>query len=218
MKRLALLYIFGLAILVLPVTKAIAQSTVSADARAVLDKNPQLRKVQDFPNIQFYPNVDQTRDGVTNGLYIQNCSLGPVRHMNVEPNNKPKCLVVVFRGSPHSYESGYDKIRTFEAVLAPNSSKVTRVYETHLMPPANTHNSVRGTQWGRLMAEFDVSGHVVSGPGAIFSSANAQPTTALGTVMGEQPSQSNPSAPQSPADTLFDNIKKVIPIPNLPKF
>ncbi len=150
-----------LVFLAFPMLYGNAQAGVTEDTRIVLDQNPQLRKVEGFPNYRWNKRRTAIEGDLGPSARIDNCSEGPRVDMGLSYNDRPKCLHVSFRGAAHSYESGFEKTRKFEAVLAPNSTKVTRVYETGMRGSGKSGRS-------QLLAAFDASGHTVSGPGPIF--------------------------------------------------
>ncbi len=194
-------------VVVLVPASALAQVTIDNDAITILNSNPGLRQVRDFPPIGVAPNSNSTTDGITRVIYVKDCP--PTlfgNHPGLTGRNLPKCLVVTFRGAAHSYESGYNKERTFYAVLIPNTPRVWRVYEDRVPldpgtakcplpagagPPMPTPGGPKGI---RVMAEFRPSdGQIISGEGQVFDySCAAQ-------VAAQSPAFQNANASAAPS-------------------
>ena len=131
---------------------------VPANVRAILDRNPQLRQVQGFPPFKFAPGEERLQGDFIRTVFVGKCGdnlarlIAGVSYGKAFVKSSLICLSVVTRGSPNIYDSGYDKEMEYLAVLAPESPKVTSVYE---------NNKKLGSL--RLLARFDPAGQLVAG-------------------------------------------------------
>ena len=234
LKTAAIVAYIGSVLACLP-REALAITNLSDDVKLVLEKNPQLRKAQDFPKIQINPEQNWLTVGeIVTFVRINPCSEPVTVHMKLDLADRPKCLVINFRGAEHSFESGYDKLRTYEGVLARNSPAVIRIYETEIKDSDAAHRAqqaFRGTGGGvlmvnccaRLIAEFDQHGSISAGVGPIFMMTrprggrsvkwevvDVSPVQSDPTIPNREAGQTNPTEP-SPSKRLLDRLKSIIP-------